>query len=266
MTGLSTPVALIALIALSASTPTLAAKTSAGERIATVNGKSIPKSRADAMVALQMAQGRADSEQLRNGAKDELVNRAILEQEATNQGFANKPEVRDQMELARQGVLINAYMHDYVRAHPISEDRLKQEYETLKSKMGDKEYKARHILLENEDAAKDIIARLKKGEKFEALANQSKDTGSRDRGGDLGWAAPAKFVGPFAEAMVKLAKGKYTEAPVKTSFGYHVIVLDDVRAAAIPAIDTLKPQLLKRLEAQLVAAHVAELRAKAKIQ
>jgi len=266
MTRLSTPAALITLIALTTSVPVLAAKTSADENIATVNGKAIPKSRADAMVAMLVAQGRPDSDQVRNAAKDELVNRAVLEQEAASHGFGKKPEVRDQMELARQGVLINAYMHDYVRTHPIGEDALKKEYEALKSQIGDKEYKARHILVESEDAAKDIIARLNKGEKFEGLAKESKDTGSKDRGGDLGWAPPAKFVGPFSEAMVKLEKGKYTEKPVKTNFGYHVILLDDVRAVTSPAFDTVRPQILKRLEAQLVAAHVAELRGKAKIQ
>jgi len=266
MTRLSTPAALIALVALTASVFALAADKAVETSIATVNGKAISKSRADAMVAVQVAQGRPDSEQVRNAARDELVNRAILEQEATNQGFAKKPEVRDQMELARQGVLINAYMHDYVRNHPISEGTLKKEYEMLKSQIGDKEYKARHILVDDEDAAKGIIAQLKKGEKFEALAKQSKDAGSKDHGGDLGWAVPAKFVGPFSAAMVKLEKGKYTESPVKTTFGYHVILLDDVRATTTPPFEAAKPQLLKRLEAQLVATHVAELRGKAKVE
>jgi peptidyl-prolyl cis-trans isomerase C len=246
--------------------PAHAAKNAANENIATVNGKAIPKSRADAMVAMQVAQGQSDSEQLRTTAKSELVNREVLEQEARHQGFAQKPEVREQMELARQGVLINAYMHDYVNSHPISEESLKQEYEKLKAQFGDKEYKARHVLLESEDAAKDIITRLKKGEKFDELAKLSKDAGSKGRGGDLGWGVPGKYVQAFADAMVLLEKGKYTDTPVKTSFGYHVIMLEDTRPPNVPSFDTAKAQLAKRLQTQLVTNRVAELRSKAKIE
>jgi peptidyl-prolyl cis-trans isomerase C len=266
MTRLLTPAVVIALLALSASVPALAATEEVDKSIATVNGKAIPKSRADAMVAMQIAQGRSDSEQLRNAAKDELVNREVLEQEARNQGFGKKPEVKIQMELARQSALINAFMQDYLLSHPISEDTLKKEYEMVKTQASNKEYKARHILVENEDTAKDIIARLNKGEKFEELAKQSKDAGSRDRGGDLGWALPANFVHPFAEAMITLEKGKYTEIPVKTDYGYHVIMLDDSRVQNVPSFEAAKPQLSKRLQAQLVAKRVAELRGKARIE
>lgn len=266
MTQQWTTAALLALVALTASGSALAAKVPTKDSIATVNGKPIPRSREDALVALQVEQGRPDSEQLRSAAKDELVNREILEQEARNHGFGKKPEIRDQMDLARQGVLINAYMRDYVQSHPIGEDTLKKEYEMLKTQVGDKEYRAKHILLDNEDAAKDVIARLKKGEKFDDLAKLSKDSASKERGGDLGWGPPSKFVPPFAQAMVKLEKGKYTETPVKTSFGYHVILLEDSRPLKVPQFDALKPQLVKRLEAQLVAKHVAELRNKAKIE
>ena len=266
MKRISTSAVLITCLALAASIPALAAKDETDKTIAKVNGKAIPKSRADAMVAMQIAQGRPDSEQLRNAAKDELVNREVLEQEAQSQGFGKKPEVKNQMDLARQSVLINAFMQDYVLGHPISEAMLKKEYETLKVQAGDKEYKARHILVENEDAAKAIIARLKKGEKFEELARQSKDPGSKDRGGDLGWAPPSNYVQPFAEAMIALEQGKYTEIPVKTNFGYHVIMLEDSRALKVPPFDAAKSQLLKRMQAQLVVKHVAELRAKAKVE
>lgn len=266
MTRVLTPATLIALIALTVSVPAMAVKKTADVSIATVNGKPIPKSREDAIVAMQVAQGRTDSEQLRHAAKDELVNREILEQEARNQGFGEKREVRDMMDLARQGVLINAYMQDYVHKHPVGDAALKKEYEALKAQAGDKEYKARHILLDSESAAKDIIARLDKGEKFGELAKLSKDAVSKDRGGDLGWAPPAKYVQAFSSALVKLEKGKYTETPVKTNFGYHVIMLEDARPLQAPPFDAVKPQIVKRLEAQLVAKHVAELRGKAKIK
>ena len=127
--------------------------------------------------------------------------------------------------------------------------------------MGDKEYKVRHILVENEDEAKDVIAALQKGEKFETLAAQhSKDTGSKSHGGDLDWNAPSNFVKPFADAMVALQKGKFTTTPVQTQFGWHVIEVDDIRPAKVPTFDEVKPQLLQRMQAQEVDKYLRELR------
>ena len=106
---------------------------------------------------------------------------------------------------------------------------------------------------------------MKKGDKFEDLAKQSKDPGSKERGGDLGWAAPSSYVKPFSEAMMKLAKGKFTETPVKTDFGYHVILLEDSRELKLPPVDEAKAQLAQRLQQQMVEKHVMELRGKAKV-
>lgn len=233
--------------------------------VATVNGKAIPKNRADALVNAQTAQGQSDTEELRKAIREELVRREIIVQEAQKKGYDKKSEIQGQMELARQGVLINAYLGEYVRTHPITEDAIKKEYDAIKQQLGDKEYKARHILVEKEDEAKDIIAKLKKGDKFEDLAKQSKDPGSKERGGDLGWAAPSSYVKPFSEAMMKLAKGKFTETPVKTDFGYHVILLEDSRELKLPPVDEAKAQLAQRLQQQMVEKHVMELRGKAKV-
>ena len=131
--------------------------------------------------------------------------------------------------------------------------------------MGDREYKARHILVEKEEEARDIIARLKKGEKFEDLAKQSKDPGSRDKGGDLDWSVPANYVKPFADALTKLEKGKFTDAPVKSDFGWHVILLEDSRAFTPASLDELKPQITQSIQRQMVDQHVQDLRSKAKV-
>jgi peptidyl-prolyl cis-trans isomerase C len=128
--------------------------------------------------------------------------------------------------------------------------------------MGDKEYKVKHILVEKEDEAKDIITALQKGEKFEKLAERSKDPGSKANGGDLDWNAPANFVKPFSDAMVKLPKGKFTTAPVQTQFGWHVILVEDVRDAKIPSFEEVKPQLQQRLQGQALDMYFRELRAK----
>ncbi len=259
---------LTTLAALTASAPALAAKKAdeAEASVATVNGKIIPKSRADALIAEALNQGQTNSEQLRNAVRDELIKREILMQEAQKKGIDKKPEVKVQLDLVRQSVLINMYMQEYIRSHPISDEVLKKEYELIKVQMGDKEYKTRHILVDKEDEAKDIIARLKKGEKFEDLAKQSKDPGSKERGGDNGWAPPSNYVKPFSDAMVKLEKGRYTETPVKSDYGYHVIMLDDTRELKLPSLDEAKPQLIQRLQQQMAFQHIAELRSKSKVE
>ena len=236
------------------------------QTVATVNGTAIPQARADVMIAEQKTQGAPDSDQLRNAVKEELVRREVLAQEARKKGMEKSGSVTAQIELARQAVLIRAYLQDYVKTHAVTEADVKAEYEKIKSQLGDKEYKARHILVEKEEDAKAIIAKLDKGEKFEELAKQSKDPGSKDKGGDLGWANPAGFVKPFSEALVKLEKGKYSATPVKTEFGYHVIKVEDSRALKAPAFDEVKPQLKQRLEQKKVEHHIAELRAKATVK
>ena len=232
----------------------------------TVNGVTIPAARIDSIVKSQAARGVPDSPQLRNEVREQLIVREIIAQEATKKGLAKNVDVQAQLELARQQVLWNAYIADFIKANPIPDAQLKAEYDKLRSTRGDREYKTRHILLEKEDEAKAVIAELKKGRKFEELAKQSKDPGSKDRGGDLDWNSPAGYVKPFGDAMVKLEKGKYTEVPVQTQFGWHVILVEDVRQAKFPTFDEIKPQLTERLQEQSFSRTVSDLRAKAKVE
>jgi peptidyl-prolyl cis-trans isomerase C len=236
------------------------------EKAATVNGVAIPKSRLDLIVKAQASRGVPDNDQVRGELRERLIVREIITQEATKKGLAKNAEVQAQLELARQEVLWNAYIADFIRTHPVPDAQVKAEYDRLKVARGDKEYKARHILVEKEDDAKTIIADLKKGRKFEELAKQSKDPGSKDRGGDLDWNAPAGYVKPFSDAMVRLEKGKYTEVPVQTQFGWHVILLEDVRATKFPPLEEVKPQITQRLQEQEFSKVVADLRAKAKVE
>lgn len=235
-------------------------------QIAKVNGKAIPANRAEVLMANQLAQGQAKTPELEAAVKEELVRREVLAQAAAAKGMDKKSDVQAQVELARQGVLIGAYLNEFARGVKISDEDVKKEYDNLKGALGDKEYKARHILVDKEDDAKAIIEKLKKGEKFEELAKASKDPGSKDKGGELGWANKASYVPPFAEAMTKLAKGKYTEAPVQSSFGWHVIQLDDVRELKAPNFDDVKPQIVQRMRQMAVEKHILDLRAKAKVE
>jgi peptidyl-prolyl cis-trans isomerase C len=250
---------LIALFAVAA-IPAMA------QNLAVVNGKPVPSSRADIMIKQLVSQGQPDSPQLREMVKQELINREILIQEADKQGISNSADVKQQAEIARQSIAIRALVTDYIKKHPVTDAEVKAEYDKFKAQAGDKEYRARHILVDKEEDAKAIIAKLKSGAKFEDLAKQSKDTGSAANGGDLDWASPASFVKPFSDAMVALQKGQYTETPVKTQFGYHVIRLDDVRAAKIPSLEEVKPQIVESLQQKKLQAYQEDLHKKAKIQ
>ena len=254
------------IVALSLPGVALAQAGAASAKVATVNGVAIPKSRVDAIVRAQEAQGQKDTPDLRAAIRDRLITLEIVAQEATHKGMAKTADTLSQIELARTNILAQAFRTDYVKNHPVSDDALKAEFEKIKSQMGDKEYKARHILVENEADAKEIIVKLKKGEKFEELAKASKDPGSKDHGGDLDWNQPGGFVKPFSDAMMKLEKGKYTETPVQSQFGWHVIQLDDVRPAKFPDFNEIKPGLQQRMQEAMFEKTVADLRAKAKVE
>jgi peptidyl-prolyl cis-trans isomerase C len=263
-----TRIAAALLAATLVSLPAIAADAKApakGGAVATVNGVAIPQSVFDTFYAEQKNQGMEDSDQLKNAVREELIRRELLFQEAKKSNVAKDPAIAAQVELARQAVLIRAFIQDYVRRNPISEAQIKAEYELLKAQLGGTEYKARHILVEKEADAKAIVENLKKGAKFEELAKQSKDPGSKDSGGDLGWSAAGNYVPPFAEALTKLEKGKFTETPVQTQFGWHVIQLEDSRKQEPPAFETIKPQLEQRANQEQIQKMVEELRAKAKV-
>jgi peptidyl-prolyl cis-trans isomerase C len=234
---------------------------------ALVNGVSIPQARVDLRVKIAVTQGQADSPELRKAIREDMISLEVLAQEAKKKGLDNDPEVIQQTELAKQSVLVSAFVQDYTKNHQISDDQLKQEYDKLKANLGKSEYNVSHILVETEDEAKAIIAQLGKKGKFDKIAKaKSKDAGSAERGGSLGWAVPSNFVPPFANAMLSLKKGTYTKEPVKSQFGWHIIKLDDVRDLKVPSFEELKPQIQQRLQQQSIQEYIADLRSKAKIE
>lgn len=244
----------------------LASGIAMAQNIATVNNKPIPKAREDAWVKELTKQGQPDSPELRKQVKDRLIQNEILLQEAQRRGVADKADVKFMLDVQRQNTLIQALLREEVDKTPISDAQIKAAYEQQKAKVGGKEYKARHILVEKEDEAKAIIEQLKKGAKFEELAKGSKDTGSAKNGGDLDWAAPDSYVKPFSEALTRLPKGQMTDAPVQTQFGWHVIRVDDVRDTQFPTLEQVTPQIREGLQQQRVQAYVESLRKNAKIQ
>jgi peptidyl-prolyl cis-trans isomerase C len=237
------------------------------QNVATVNGKPIPAARVDQMVKQVVAQGRAtDSPQLRELIKKDLIGREVLIQEADKQNVGARPEVKAAIDNARQSIIINAMLADYVKKNPVKDTDIKAEYDKAKAGAPDKEYHARHILVEKEDDAKAIITKLKGGAKFEELAKQSKDPGSAANGGDLGWTDPGRFVPEFSKAMTSLKTGAITDTPVKTQYGYHVIKLEETRPLAIPPLDQVKQQVAEQLQQRKLAEYRESLLKKAKIQ
>lgn len=237
----------------------------AGKAFVTVNGVAIPQNLADTFIAEQKAQGAPDSPELKNAVREELIRRELLIQEAKKAGIDKRADVSAQADAARQAIFIRAFVQDYLKKNPITDAQLKADYDKIKAQLGDTEYKARHILVQKEEDAKAIVDNLKKGAKFEELAKQSIDPGSKDNGGDLGWASAGNFVKPFSDALTALAKGKYTETPVKSEFGYHVIELEDTRPLNVPAFEELKPRLLQQAQGEQINKMVEELRGKAKV-
>ncbi len=236
------------------------------QNIAVVNNKPVPKALEDAWVDQLMKQGQKDSPQLRTQIKEQLIQREILMQEVQRRALADRKDVKFQLDLQRQNTLIQALMRDELTRNPVTDAQIKAAYDEQNAASGSKEYLARHILVESEGEAKGLIEQLKKGAKFEELAKKSKDPGSAQRGGELDWAGPGSYVKPFSDALVKLEKGKLTEAPVQSQFGWHVIRLEDVRDAQFPPLEQVAPQIREALQQQRVAAFAEELRKKATVK
>jgi peptidyl-prolyl cis-trans isomerase C len=242
------------------------------QNITIVNGKAVPKARMEAMldqISKQAQPGQPApprTPELEKKVKDEIVLREIFMQEAERRGLQKSDDYKVQMEFARQSILMRALMQDEEKKDKVGGEAVaRAEYDKIKAANGDKEYRARHILVDKEEDAKALIAQIKGGAKFEELAKKSsKDTGSAENGGDLDWANPSNYVPEFSAALTALSKGQMTETPVKSQFGFHIIKLEDVRPTQFPSFDEVKPQLLQRLQQQRMLKFRDELKAKAK--
>lgn len=249
--------ALVALLA----TPALA------QNIAVVNGKPVPLSRVAVLKQQVEASGRPVTPEVMDQIKQELVAREVFMQEAKKRGLDASDDFKNQIELARQTLLIRSLFADFQKKNPVSDADIQAEYNKFVAANGGQEFHARHILVETEDQAKNLIAEIKKGASFEELAKKhSKDPGSGANGGDLDWASASSYVAEFSDAMKKLAKGQMTDAPVKSQFGFHIIRVDDVREAQLPKLEEVKPQISQQLQQQKLGKFQEDLRAKAKIQ
>ena len=239
----------------------------AAQNLAIVNGKPVPKERAELLKQQVERSGRPITPEVESQIKEEVIAREIFLQEAKKRGLEASKDFKSQMELARQTILIRELFADYQTKNPVSDAEIQAEYDKFVAANSGKEYKASHILVEKEDEAKAIIASIKQGAKFEDIAKkQSKDPGSGARGGDLDWANPNSYVSEFTEAMLKLKKGEMTAEPVKSQFGWHIIRLDDERQAQLPKLEEVKPQIAQQLQQQKLGQFQEDLRTKAKVE
>lgn len=223
--------------------------------IATVNGKAVTQEQLDRFVTLLVEQGAQDSPELREQVKQEMIHRLVAVQAAEKAGIHKRPAVEQELELARQGILVRALIADHLEKNPISDEKVQQEYDRIKATQADrKEYKVRHILVEDEKKAQDLLEQIKaKKISFNDAASQhSIDPGSGKNGGDLGWAPASNYVPEFATAVESLKKGATSDKPVQSQFGWHIIQLEDERPVQFPDLADVKPQLEEMMRQQQV--------------
>lgn len=237
-----------------------------------VNGKGIPSKAVDFILKQQAqeqpSQGNAEQKAAqRKELIGRLVDMEVLAQDAATKGIA-KSDIETELGLLRMQLMARAALKHFADNNKVSEAEIKAEYDKQNkaNPAAGKEYNARHILVETEAEAAGIIAKMKAGAKIETLVSVSKDPGSAAQGGSLGWAGAAVFVKPFSDAMAALKKGEFTQTPVKSDFGFHVIYLEDIRDAQPPSLAELAPQLRESIQNQKLETYQKGLRAKAVVK
>ena len=235
---------------------------------ATVNGTPISQRTVDLLAKQGASEGHPDTPEARRAIIDQLALQMVVADEAIKKGLDKTPEVAEQVAAIKQAVLASVYVQDFVKNNPVTDDRVKAEYERVKATVTGSEYKARHILVEKEAEAKDIIAKLNTDPSaFEKLAmEKSLDAGSKAQGGELGWFDLSAIAPEFGAAASKLEKGKFTQAPVQTEFGYHVILLEDSKPIEAPPMEEVTSMLSQQLQQQDWEKQLEALKAKAKIE
>jgi len=244
-----------------------AALSASAQNLAVVNGKPIPQERLTTLKQQIEQAGHKIPAEMEPQLKQQVIEREVFMQEAAKQGLDKSSNFKQLMQGAHENLLIRELFTEFQKKNPISESEIKAEYDKFVSLAGD-EYEASHILLDSEDRAKAVIADIKSGkQKFEDIAKkESKDPGSAEKGGDLGWANPATYVPEFAQALPTIGKGNVSATPVKSQFGWHVIRVNDTRKAQLPAMADVKPQIQEQLSQQKLIKYQQDLVKKAKVQ
>ncbi len=235
--------------------------------LVTINGQPITDIQVLAFNALQGANAsKLDSQEAQITLLNQLVNTTLLAQLAEKEGMDQIPQIKASLEMAKIQVLAEAKVNDYLSKIKVTDEEIKDAYDKTFTDDALMEYKVSHILVSEEKEANDIIAALDKGEKFADLAKTHSLDGSKEMGGELGWIGKNQVVGSFADAMAKMKKGTHSATPVKTQFGWHIILLEDTRKQEPPPLEKVKKQFEAKIKEQKLAAYLSKLRNSAKIE
>lgn len=234
--------------------------------VATVNGKPISEWTLQRYAQQRGLPPEAVKGPQRDALIEELINRELIYQNAVSIGVDQTPAIQNEIEHQRINIIAGAMLNRSSDRFAVDESEMKKEYESRKDELSSTEYKARHILVATEHEAKAIIEELGKGADFSQLAKEHSTGPSAASGGDLGWFRAEQMMVPFGETVEKMQKGSYTKTPVKTDFGWHIILLDDTRSVAPPPFDSIKEQIRVGLQNQLMQNYIADLRKEAKIE
>ena len=233
------------------------------DTVASVNGMSITSLERDTQAAQFKARGQnATDEQV----VDELVSLSLMSQEAEKLGLDKTPAMAAEMKIMRARVLANALLTQFTEKLDLSDDALRTQYDEQLAATDAKEFKASHILVEDEAKAREVISELDDGADFAEAAKKYSTGPSGPNGGDLGWFDAGAMVPEFSKAVAGMETGKHSTEPVKTDFGWHVIKLDDQRAKSPQPFESVKDQIRNMMLRDKVAEYIDGLHANATIE
>ena len=226
--------------------------------MAIVNGEAITRNQFGAYFQTRMKSqpGMQVTPQVQGAAFGDMLKLYVLAQAAEKDGLDKLPEVQDALLVKRKEVLAQAAMLNFLEKHPVDPEAVEKLYKERVGSEKKQEYKARHILVANEDDAKQAVVELDGGADFAELAKTRSTGPSGPNGGDLGWFQRTQMVEPFANAVAAMDKGSYSKEPVQTQFGWHVILLEDTREVDPPSLDQMRPQIEGELKQQALRDYI----------
>ena len=236
-----------------------------GEVVATVNGAPITQQVLDIYHRQRAAKGGGQSSDDPQDALNELIALELMRQEAVSKGAESDPVVVATLNQLERNTFASIAIQNFMKENEVSDEAVREAYDSSVGKSG-LEYNARHVLVDTEEAAKEVIEQLDGGADFAELAKEKSTGPSGPAGGELGWFSAGQMVKPFSDATAALEKGAYTKEPVQTQFGWHVIRLEDSRESTPPPFEDVKDRLKLMLTNQLLQEHVEQVRSSATIE
>ncbi len=201
--------------------------------------------------------------QERETAIDELTNIYLVTNLPGAIELGQSPEIKAQLDLQARAILFNAFANDYLANNQATDQEVFNAYEEQIALVSNKEFKARHILVDTQSAAVELIEELQGGADFVKLAQEHSTGPSGQSGGDLGWFTAQAMVKPFSDAVATMEDGAFTTTPVQTQFGWHVILREDSRDASPPPLDSVRDVIQQRVAQQKFQEYMENLRSKA---